>query len=124
MMPKPENVIGKGFDKRPHNINRAGRPPGTRNRMTIVREALERLHETGIPNVEVATAIIVKKAVDGDVQAWDKLMDSGYGKVVDKSEITGTDGGPIKTQQELSDIDKAVLAHYFKTKGVPDAGIK
>ena len=25
-MPKPENVIGKGFDKRPENINRAGRP--------------------------------------------------------------------------------------------------
>ena len=26
-MPKPENLIGKGFDKRPENINRNGAPP-------------------------------------------------------------------------------------------------
>lgn len=25
-MPKPENIIGKGFDKRPENINKKGRP--------------------------------------------------------------------------------------------------
>ncbi len=25
-MPKPENIIGKGFDKRPENINTNGRP--------------------------------------------------------------------------------------------------
>jgi len=25
-MPKPENIVGKGFDKRPENINKKGRP--------------------------------------------------------------------------------------------------
>ncbi len=35
-MPKPENIIGKGFDKRPENINKEGRP---KKIYTVIREA-------------------------------------------------------------------------------------
>ena len=75
--------------------NPNGRPKGSRNRSTIVKELLEALHASGLPNVEVATAAIVKKALDGDVVAWEKLMDSGYGKVKDVQQLEGADGAPL-----------------------------
>ena len=70
--------------------NPNGRPKGSRNRSTIVREMLEALHASGRPNVDAMTAAIVNKALNGDVMAWDKLMDSGYGKITDKTDIAGS----------------------------------
>ena len=86
-----------GFDKRPEDINRTGRPKGSKNRTTIVRMILEqdasfpekvfkRLKEI-YPNIEkqmsveeIMTIIQAKKAITkGDTQAYKALMDSGYG---------------------------------------------
>ncbi len=36
-MPKPENLIGKGFESRPNDINKNGRPLGRKNRSTTTR---------------------------------------------------------------------------------------
>lgn len=44
-MPKPENLIGKGFDKRPQNINKKGRP------RTLVAEIVNELKTEGIKPV-------------------------------------------------------------------------
>ena len=42
-MPNPENLIGKGFDKNPGNINRNGRPEGVKSRSTVAKQILDML---------------------------------------------------------------------------------
>lgn len=79
---------GQGFHTDPSRINRNGRPKGSRNRSTIVREIAEMISEGrgDKSNIEVATMEVMIKAMGGDVQAWEKIMDSAYGKVTDKIE--------------------------------------
>lgn len=67
--------------------NPEGKKKGTRNRSTIVREALEAVAEDGVMFVDKATIAILAKALTGDVQAFKELMDSGYGKTVESLEI-------------------------------------
>lgn len=52
-MPKPENLIGKGFDSRPENINRKGRP------RTLISEINKKYKEEGY---EAATVAEIKEA--------------------------------------------------------------
>lgn len=96
-MANPENIIGKGFDVNPQNANRNGRPKGSRNRRTIYREHLEKLGKSGQVVDDIVLAAI-DKALAGDINALKELMDSGYGKVADKQEISGPDGSPIETR--------------------------
>lgn len=92
--------------------NPNGRPKGSRNRSTIVREIIEAVID-GQPWVDVMTKSIVEKAVSGDVPAYRELMDSAYGKVVEKSEISGPDGKPIETKTEVTlQSDKDILDRY------------
>jgi hypothetical protein len=44
-MPKPENVVGKGFEKYPERINRKGRPP------LLVGHVLKQLKKAGFQPV-------------------------------------------------------------------------
>ena len=79
----------KGFDDR-RNIK--GRPKGSRNRSTIVREALEVQIDTKDPftgemkRVQVVDAMVLAMLKEvlkkGSVQAFKELMDSGYGKIL------------------------------------------
>lgn len=86
--------------------NPNGRRKGSKNRSTIVREILELMHESGQTYEYAGTKAIADKMVAGDVQAWDKLMDSGYGKVKDTSEVdVTTKGKPITASgSRLSDF--------------------
>lgn len=90
------------------SANPAGKPKGIRNRSTIVKEILDLKHETGETYEYVATKAVADKAASGDVQAWDKLMDAAHGKVPDKTELTGAEGGPV----QISSSDEEVLALY------------
>ena len=74
-MPNPENIRGKGFDKHPENINKKGYPKGVKNRSTILKELLA----IGDTEKEVNNAII-KLALQGDVRAYQEIMDTVYGK--------------------------------------------
>lgn len=96
--------------------NPKGKPKGTRNRSTIVREIIEAILDGDQTVADSMTKAVVAKAMNGDVQAWDKLMDSAYGKVVDKSEITGADGGAIKSEVVLPDADKEIINRYLSQK--------
>jgi hypothetical protein len=115
-MPNPENIIGKGFDKRPENINRTGQ-----NRKTISSVNLElenlgyteatkqditscylRLIQIPIPELEskvkdgtqpalvriVGKAILSGKGFD----VIEKILDRGIGKATGTIEVTGKDG--------------------------------
>lgn len=64
----------------------AGRPKGSLNRSTLARKWLEAAGENGLIADDVTLAMI-KKAKSGDVSAYLALMDGGYGKLVEKSEV-------------------------------------
>ena len=87
----PENLIGKGFDARPENINTAGKKPGTKNRATVLKElialSLTRNNLDDVP-VELSTEAhvinsLLRKALDGDVPAIKEVQDTLHGKIAD-----------------------------------------
>lgn len=73
--------------KKGQSGNPKGKPKGTRNRSTIVRELLEAKATDGDGQVvdQVIRALIAK-AMRGDVAAVRELMDSAYGKIQDEIE--------------------------------------
>jgi hypothetical protein len=89
-MPKnSENIIGKGFDKRPENINRKGRP-----KMPDLREAVAKIlaeEKDGRTALDAVLAALRLKAVKGDVRAAQELLDRAYGKP--KQSIDHSSGG-------------------------------
>jgi hypothetical protein len=85
--------------------NPNGRPKGSRNRSTIVREWLEVEQEiknpiTGVTEKleqqDIITLAQIKKAREGDTAAFKELMDSAHGKAVQSFEHTGKDGEPLR----------------------------
>jgi hypothetical protein len=105
-MPVPPQFEGKTFRERPEDAKLGGRPKGSRSRSTIVREALEAiLAGTEQTVVDAITAAAIKQALEGNVTAWEKLMDSGYGKVTDKLETTGADGAPIENNLTVKFVE-------------------
>ena len=95
--PRYVNIANQGFHTHPERINRAGRPLGSRNRKDIVKEALEAILEGGEQMVvDAITAAAIAKAMTGDIPAFKELMDSGYGKIADKQELSGPNGEPLQ----------------------------
>lgn len=93
-MPNPENIQPHKF-KEGQSGNPTGRPKGTRNRSTIVREWLEVQQSvknpiTGEQEVleqqDIMTLALIKKAREGDVNAFRELMDSAHGKQTNQIE--------------------------------------
>lgn len=71
--------------------NPKGKPKGTKNRSTIARQYLEAMSDgvdpmTGdslkITHEEFMTLALIKKAREGDPQAYKALMDSAFGSPV------------------------------------------
>jgi hypothetical protein len=80
-----------------------GRPKGSKNRSTLVRQWLEASESivnpiTGekerLTQQDIMTLAIIKKARKGDVAAYKELMDSAHGKVTDHTDIT-TNGNSV-----------------------------
>lgn len=57
----------------------------------------------------------VAKALEGDMPAVKELYDRVDGKVTDKTEISGPDGGPIETKSDL-EIARAIA--FALSKGL------
>jgi hypothetical protein len=77
--------------------NPNGRPKGSKNRSTIVRELLEYAskqknvltgEEQTLTQEQAITLAMLVKAGKGDVSAYKALMDSGYGAPVQQIEQT------------------------------------
>ena len=92
-----ENLIPPKTGEPSRNPN--GRPKGSRNRSTIVREWLEVTQKLKNPitgeneelsQADMITLALISKARKGDVAAFKELMDSGFGKVKDVQETTMT----------------------------------
>jgi hypothetical protein len=80
--------------------NPNGRPKGAKNRSTIARYWLEVNQDLKNPltgdtetmsQEDLMTLALIKKAREGDVNAYKALMDSGYGAPVQQIEQTNTD---------------------------------
>jgi hypothetical protein len=80
--------------------NPNGRPKGSLNRSTIARKWLEVNQSLKNPltgdnetmsQEDLMTLALIKKARDGDVNAYKALMDSGYGAPVQQIEQTNTE---------------------------------
>lgn len=96
-MPNKENLIpaNKGEVRNPN-----GRPKGAKNRSTIARYWLDVNQKLKNPltgseetmsQEDLMTLALIKKAREGDVNAYKALMDSGYGAPVQQIEQTNTD---------------------------------
>ena len=92
MAVKNENInqFKKGESGNPN-----GRPKGSKNRSTIARQWLEVNQNLKNPitgenetmsQEDLMTLALIKKARDGDVNAYKALMDSGYGAPVQQIE--------------------------------------
>lgn len=95
-MPNPENITKHEFNKG-ESGNPAGRPKGSKNRSTIARRWLEVNQSLKNPitgenetmsQEDLMTLALIKKAREGDVNAYKALMDSGYGAPVQQIEQT------------------------------------
>jgi len=90
-------------DIKKHEFNKGesgnpnGRPKGSKNRSTIARQWLEVNQSsknpiTGVNETmsqeDLMTLALIKKAREGDVNAYKALMDSGYGAPVQQIEQT------------------------------------
>ena len=92
MADKLENL--KKFEKG-ESGNPNGRPKGSKNRSTIARQWLEVNQSLKNPltgeqetmsQEDLMTLALIKKAREGDVNAYKALMDSGYGAPVQQIE--------------------------------------
>lgn len=79
--------------------NPAGRPQGSRNRSSVLKELLATVcdftnpltlkKETADLETQIMTALAAK-ARRGDIQAIKEIQDTVYGKVSDKQELSGS----------------------------------
>jgi hypothetical protein len=97
-MPNPENIEPHKMQKGT-TLNPNGRPKGSKNRSTIAKYWLEMEQKitnplTGenelISQEDAMTLALIKKAREGDTNAYKALMDSGYGAPVQQVEQTQT----------------------------------
>jgi hypothetical protein len=97
----------------------AGRKPGSKDRATIEQRAT--LEELAREHTDVALQVLVQvaQASESDaarVSAANAILDRGYGKPKQSTEITGKDGGPIETV-DRSDRDIAKDIAFVLAKG-------
>ena len=95
-MPNPENIEPHKM-KKGMTLNPNGRPKGSKNRSTIARHWLDVNQKlknplTGQDEVmsqeDLMTLALIKKAREGDVNAYKALLDSGYGAPTQQIDTT------------------------------------
>jgi hypothetical protein len=97
-------------DIQPHKFKKGesgnpnGRPKGSRNRATIVREWLEVQQDITNPitgekerlqQQDIITLALIKEAREGNVRAWEALMDSAHGKVANIHDVNNREGANL-----------------------------
>ena len=112
-MPNKENITKHEF-KKGESGNPNGRPKGSKNRSTIARKWLEvnqslknplTNQEETMSQEDLMTLALIKKARDGDVNAYKALMDSGYGAPLQQIEQTILEQ-PIFPDVSADDFDE------------------
>jgi len=121
-----EKNIEKHKFKKGESGNPAGRPVGARNRSTIVKHWLEvkKVAKNPISSKEEELEIqdmmvlaLINKALKGDVNAFKELMDSGYGKLLNSTDVT-TKGEKIEVSDPFAQMRKNAGIDEETTTGV------
>ena len=110
-MANEENLkpFKEGYDPR----RQIGRPKGSKNRSTVIKQVLETIFNGADPLTgkewqdtyeSVISRSIVKKALDGDVSAYNAIMDSAYGKA--RQTIDQTDNEIKGAEYDYLSADK------------------
>lgn len=112
--------------------NPKGRPVGSRNRSTVLRELFTVAIELRMPDGSTRTGTLedamgmglIQKAMKGSPQAFREAMDSVYGKQVERIDHT-TGGKPLATGADVSNLsaeDKKKLLELKRTLGNASGG--
>ena len=100
---KQGGVTGKGFVKGDPRINRKGRPKS----FDALRELAQQIgHEAvavGDKKLTVTEAILRQWAQSKNPQLQRAFIEIAFGKVPDRTELTGADGKPLKIKVTISD---------------------
>lgn len=78
-MPKPENLIGKGFDKRPQNINKKGRP---KKLISYVNTSLSKEGYKPATDTEIKEAFLI-------------MINLPFSKIKEIADVKNDDGFPM-----------------------------
>ena len=106
------NPPTNGFDKRPHQINRKGRPKSFDALRALGQQIA---HETAVTKdgtpltvngkpVTVTEAILRKWATSQDTRLQMAFIEIAYGKVPQAVELGGLGGGPVEIHVSYDDI--------------------
>lgn len=98
--------------KKGQSGNPNGRPKGSLNRSTIAKKWLEVLSQEELEdgqvkwlsNEEAMTLALIRKARNGDVNAYNALMNSAYGTAKDTVDINSTEKRSIDFKHLISGI--------------------
>ena len=111
-------------DKRLKNLKTdagPGRPKGQRNYATIYRAALIKIADANNKTAEEIEEMMeqagLKKALAGDFAFQKDIKDRLHGKAMQRTELTGKDGGAIEINKvsEMSDAELLAIAGDKKT---------
>lgn len=113
---KEENLEKRvPFEPGDERINRNGRPLGSRNRSTIVREWLSVQQKVKNPltgtvetldQSDMMVLALISKARKGDVAAFKELMDSSFGKIKDVVDTNISVKKPFSIKDIYSDEEE------------------
>jgi len=128
-MPNAENLIGKGFESRPENINKKGRPklvskvlvelkekgyePVTSEQVKAIYEHLLNLNETELTEMvndktqPMLTRIVIKEMLKGKgFEVIERMIDRAQGKATQKLEVENMDEEKQKLMQLFPEVSK------------------
>lgn len=116
-MSESENKPNHSGRRVPHSAWKPGQSgnPGGRPRVVADIQALARQHTEAAIRALVAALDSPRERV----AAAQALLDRGYGRAPQRTELTGADGGPIQTQQvedTRAPIDELIAGALAKTQ--------
>lgn len=102
-MERQKNIIGKGFDKRPENINKKGRP----KKIPSLDILLADIYDDEKKVIALIKAM-EKTALKGNVRAFESLFDRIYGKVKQDIGVSGMPPSTINVIVDQSDTGETL----------------
>lgn len=106
-------ITGKGFIKGDPRINRKGRPKNFDKLRELAQQIANEAvtSKDGVVSMTTIEAILRKWASSGNAQLQKQFVEVAFGKVPDKVEVTGKDGGPVNISDARQKLDNLISRH-------------
>lgn len=109
--------------KKGESGNLKGYPTGKKNRSTIIKELLAAIHVNGKSNEHQMNQAMLDKALEGDLASIKEILDTVYGKTIDKSmvaEVSQEELGVDVTAEALKHVPQDELEKLMEAKEVTE----